>query len=46
MIIYIEYLDASKHFVKVTKWFNSEEKAAKWGRKNLENFSRDMIRYK
>ena len=46
--IYIEYLNKKKGFQKDKKVFNgvnAYEEAVKWGRKNLENFNLDMIRF-
>ena len=44
MNYYIEFLNKDKNFTKDTKNFADYSLALKWGRKNLENFSPDMIR--
>ena len=43
--IYIEYLNKSKGFKRDRKYFDSDDQAIKWGRKNLGNFNMDMLRY-
>ncbi len=45
---YIEYLNKDKNFKKSKKTFKGEtsyEDAIIWGKKNLENFNLDMIKY-
>ena len=44
--VYIEFLNKDKGFKKDIKKFNSYEKAVKWGKKNFDMFSFDMIKYK
>lgn len=49
---YVEYYNKSKNFAKNKKTFKGNESqqvlnnAINWGRKNLENFNIDMIKYK
>jgi hypothetical protein len=43
--IYIEYLNKSKGFKRDRKYFDSDDQAIKWGKKNLGNFNMDMLRY-
>jgi hypothetical protein len=43
--IYIEFLNKNKNYQRDKKDFNSYEKAVAWGRKNLDNFNVDMIKY-
>jgi hypothetical protein len=45
-ILYIEYLNKEKNFNKDEVQFEIYDEAVKWGRKNLENFLIDMIKYK
>jgi hypothetical protein len=44
--IYIEFLNKKKNFQIDRKYFNTDEEAMAWGRKNLGNFNIDMLRYK
>ncbi len=46
MTPYIEYLDASNNFEKITVYFFTLTEAIEWGKTNLENFNFDMIKYK
>ena len=44
---YIEYLNKANNFREERKKFtgkNAEEKAVKWGKKNLDNFTEEMVR--
>jgi hypothetical protein len=43
---YIDFLDCKSNFQEKRKCFSSYDKAAKWGKKSLENFHPDMIKYK
>ena len=45
---YIEYLYASKNFQRDIIYFEGSsayEDALVWGKANLENFNRDMVKY-
>lgn len=45
---YIEFLNKEKNFIKDKVTFNSENsfnQAIEWGRKNLENFHIDMVKF-
>ena len=41
---YISFLNKDNGFKETKKYFDTYEKAVKWGRKNLENFNLDMVR--
>ncbi len=41
----IEWLNAANNFKRETRYFETEEEATKWGKKNLENFNEDMIQF-
>ena len=48
-IIYIEFLNKKKNFQKdeiTFKGENSLSEAIKWGKKNIDNFNMDMIKFK
>lgn len=45
---YIEFLNKDKNFQKDKKVFRGEDaydQAVEWGRKNLENFNMDMVKF-
>jgi hypothetical protein len=44
--VYIEYLNKNKGFKKDIKNFISYNNALIWGKKNINNFNNDMIKYK
>jgi hypothetical protein len=43
--VYIDFLNKDKKFKQDRKYFKSWEDAAKWGRKEFDRFSPDMIKY-
>ncbi len=48
-VYYIEFLNKDKNFqcdVKEFRGDNAEEDAKKWGKKNIERFHGDMLRWK
>lgn len=44
-ICYIDFLNKDNNFMPERKIFSSYEIAVEWGKKNLENYNQDMIRF-
>jgi len=42
---YIEYLDSKNKFKQTKKKFSNYKQAENWGKKNLENYHPDMIKF-
>ncbi len=44
-VVYIEFLDASIGHKQNKKYFNTYSEGVEWGRKNIDNFHPDMLKY-
>lgn len=44
-VCYIDFLNKDNNFRPERKTFSSYEIAVEWGKKNLENYNQDMIRF-